>query len=68
MARTEYEVFEPVEDEYYDAACLAAYTIMFNKRGEQRDNIPSSSEFMYRLDGDSRPGLVRDSACVLKGA
>lgn len=26
----EYEVYEPPMDEYYDAACKAAYAAMFN--------------------------------------
>lgn len=27
----EYEIYEPLQDEYYDQACRAAYAAMFNE-------------------------------------
>ena len=40
-----YESYEPEQDEYYDAACSAAFTLMFNEGGVQDENLQEHSEF-----------------------
>ena len=48
----DYESFEPEQDEYYDEACSAAYSLIFAERGWQ-----------YATDESDIRQLHCDNAC-----